>query len=79
MKVLGECDCNCHDPRFGRVIHIVPCCQQCPSCKKRWKFGHDVEKCRTERLARYEKALGRTLTPEEIQILEGPMEPLPEG
>ena len=33
---LEICDCDCHKPGFD-IKHIIPCCEICPHCKKRFK------------------------------------------
>lgn len=30
----GQCDCSCHDENTVSV-HIVPCCWECPECRRR--------------------------------------------
>jgi hypothetical protein len=46
MLEIGECDCLCHIDEH--IMHIMPCCDECPSCEKNFKFGIDqhTEKCK---------------------------------
>lgn len=34
-----ECHCGCHEN--PDILHCMPCCNECPYCGKRLKFGYD--------------------------------------
>jgi len=68
--MFDECKCDCHEPN-NHVSHIMPCCEQCPSCELKIKFGYDkhVEKCKADHIASLEERLARPLTEEEKKLL----------
>jgi len=46
----GECSCDCHSNVF-EVMHIMPCCDICPVCHKKIRYGYDkhVKSCKDSR------------------------------
>jgi len=40
-----ECSCDCHENEY--VMHMMPCCEQCPHCKKNIQYSIDehVKEC----------------------------------
>ncbi len=47
VKLWDECDCDCH-ARPG-IVHMVPCCNRCPYCRRerisREVYEEHVKKC----------------------------------
>lgn len=34
-----ECHCSCHGNMAERIMHIMPCCVKCPTCRRRIVYG----------------------------------------
>lgn len=69
MNFIDECECSCHFEEG--VYHIMACCDICPACEKRIKFGYDkhVAACKEKYIRYLERVLVRELTEEEKKSL----------